>query len=78
VHQSLAKHQGAFSGAGLCRDLIRAVDVFGFHLATLDLRQNSAVHARVAELLKTAGVVDDYEKLDEEAPLRSSPPRTQP
>jgi len=41
------------------------VDVFGFHLATLDLRQNSAVHGRVvAELLKTAGVAD-YEKLEE-------------
>ena len=36
--------------------LIRAVETFGFHLATLDLRQNADVHERVvAELLKVAG-----------------------
>ncbi len=40
----------------------------GFHLATLDLRQNSDVHARVvADLLKVAGVEADYEALDEAA-----------
>jgi phosphoenolpyruvate carboxylase len=55
------------TSSGLSR-LIRAVETFGFHLATLDLRQNSDVHARVvAELLKVAGVVDDYTSLDEEA-----------
>jgi phosphoenolpyruvate carboxylase len=48
--------------------LIRAVETFGFHLATLDLRQNSAVHERVvAELLRVAGVADDYLALDEDA-----------
>ncbi|GAA4780994.1 phosphoenolpyruvate carboxylase [Stakelama sediminis] len=55
------------SGGALGR-LIRAVETFGFHLATLDMRQNSAVHERVvAELLKSAGVEDDYMALDEEA-----------
>lgn len=63
----LEKHGPAFA-RGPLPDLIRAVDVFGFHLATLDMRQNSAIHARVtAELLKTAGVCDDYEGLDEAA-----------
>lgn len=67
VLQSLLKHQGKSFRAGPLPDLIRAVDVFGFHLATLDLRQNSAIHGRVvAELLKIAGVADDYEKLDED------------
>ncbi len=48
--------------------LIRSVRTFGFHLATLDMRQNSAVHERVvAELLKTAGVAEDYLALDEPA-----------
>lgn len=60
-------HGEAFAEGGLA-DLIRQVDVFGFHLASLDLRQNSAVHERVAaELLRKAGVVDDYEALDEDA-----------
>lgn len=63
----IAEHGQAFS-IGPLPELIRAVDVFGFHLATLDMRQNSAVHARVtAELLKTAGVAADYESLDETA-----------
>ncbi|MCW3835214.1 phosphoenolpyruvate carboxylase [Sphingomonas canadensis] len=62
-------HQGGgmlASGGALGR-LIRAVETFGFHLATLDLRQNSAVHERVvAELLKAAGVCGDYAALAEE------------
>ena len=49
-------------------DLIKAVETFGFHLATLDLRQNADVHLRVvAELLKVAGVEADYPSLDEGA-----------
>ena len=63
----IAKHGEAFA-RGPLPDLIRAVDTFGFHLARLDLRQNSAVHARTAaELLKVAGVCADYEALDEAA-----------
>ncbi|HVF95507.1 MAG TPA: phosphoenolpyruvate carboxylase, partial [Sphingomonas sp.] len=55
------------SGGALGR-LIRAVETFGFHLATLDLRQNSAVHERVvAELLRVGGVEPDYLALDEPA-----------
>jgi phosphoenolpyruvate carboxylase len=55
-----------FNGGALAR-LNRAVETFGFHLATLDLRQNSDVHARVvAELLKVAGVCSDYQSMQEE------------
>ena len=60
--------QGQFGGIGALGRLIRAVEVFGFHLATLDMRQNSAVHERVlAELLNVSGVCADYRALDEEA-----------
>ena len=59
---------GPLATGGALGRLIRAVDVFGFHLATLDLRQNSDVHARVvAELLRVAGVSPDYEALNEGA-----------
>ncbi|WP_298090215.1 phosphoenolpyruvate carboxylase [uncultured Sphingomonas sp.] len=59
---------GALASGGALGRLIRAVETFGFHLATLDLRQNSAVHERVvAELLKVAGVEADYAALDEDA-----------
>jgi phosphoenolpyruvate carboxylase len=43
-----------------------AVAIFGFHLTTLDLRQNSDVHERtVADLLAKAGVCTDYLQLSE-------------
>ena len=51
---------------GLLADARRRVDVFGFHLAELDVRQHSAVHAQaVADLLRVAGVEATYESLDE-------------
>ncbi|WP_116091245.1 phosphoenolpyruvate carboxylase [Sphingomonas crusticola] len=59
---------GALSSGGALGRLIRAVETFGFHLATLDLRQNADVHERVvAELLKVADVEADYLALDEPA-----------
>ena len=49
-------------------DLREAVSGFGFHLAVMDLRQNSDVHERVvAELLGRAGVTDRYLDLPESA-----------
>jgi phosphoenolpyruvate carboxylase len=46
--------------------LIRAVQVFGFHLATVDLRQSSDKHEEVvAELLATARIENNYAALDE-------------
>ena len=69
LEQSLAAGEhGGLVGGGTLAQLIRAVETFGFHLATLDLRQNADVHARVvAELLKVAGVEADYQALDESA-----------
>ena len=63
----VASHGTVFADDGLAR-LIATVDVFGFHMATLDLRQNSDVHARVVgHLLRVAGVCPDYAALDEDA-----------
>jgi phosphoenolpyruvate carboxylase len=68
VLESLLARHGTIFAHGPLPDLIRAVDIFGFHLARLDLRQNSAVHGRVvAELLREASVCADYEALDEQA-----------
>jgi phosphoenolpyruvate carboxylase len=54
--------------AGRLGTLRRKVDVFGFHLARIDLRQSSSEHeAVVAELLARAGVADGYARLDEDA-----------
>lgn len=47
-------------------ELLEAIDIFGFHLATIDMRQDSSVNeACVAELLKSAGICDDYSDLPE-------------
>ncbi len=68
IQDSLVVHHGEAFGHGRLRNLIRAVDCFGFHLATLDLRQNSDVHERVvAELLRAAGACPDYAALAEDA-----------
>ncbi len=51
---------------GRLLDLREALASFGFHLAVMDLRQNSDVHERVVgELMSSAGVADAYGKLDE-------------
>jgi phosphoenolpyruvate carboxylase len=58
--------QSGLLGRGRLRRLRHAVAIFGFHLAPLDLRQNSDVHARtVAELLAIARPGSDYLALDE-------------
>ncbi|KAA2284010.1 phosphoenolpyruvate carboxylase [Arenimonas fontis] len=52
LEASLAAHRGEHAGAFAVRRLRRRVEAFGFHLATLDLRQESAVHdAALAALL---------------------------
>ena len=63
---SLKLNGSANLAGGRLRRLMRAVQVFGFHLAPIDLRQNSEVHARtVAELLAATGRCPDYEALSE-------------
>ena len=63
----IANHSGVIS-RGRLRLLRRAVDCFGFHLARLDIRQNSAVHERtVAELFDAAIPGMSYLALGEEA-----------
>ncbi|MFC7333912.1 phosphoenolpyruvate carboxylase [Rhodocista pekingensis] len=67
VRDSLARGSAPIVDRRL-NELINAVDLFGFHLATLDLRQNADVHGRVvAELLRVAGVEDNYAGLPEPA-----------
>jgi len=68
IDASLKAHHGEALSAQRLKPLLRAVDVFGFHLATVDLRQSSDKHEQVvAELIKTARIADDYSALDETA-----------
>jgi phosphoenolpyruvate carboxylase len=67
IAASLKENGDADLADGRLQNLREAVAAFGFHLATMDVRQNSDVHERaVAELLAVAGVVPDYLKLKEE------------
>ncbi|WP_119014761.1 phosphoenolpyruvate carboxylase [Simplicispira metamorpha] len=66
IDASLQAHHGAALATERLHPLIRAVEVFGFHLATVDLRQSSDQHERVvAELLAVARITPDYATLDE-------------
>ena len=68
---SLAQHHGASLASPRLSPLARAAEVFGFHLASIDLRQSSDIHeAVIAELLKHAGVEADYAGLSEADKLR--------
>ena len=66
IDASLCAHHGQALAQQRLRPLIRTVEVFGFHLATVDLRQSSDQHELVvAELLAKARVCADYAQLDE-------------
>ncbi len=68
IERSLASHHAQALVGPRLAPLIRAVQVFGFHLATLDLRQSSDKHeAVVAELLRVARIEPDYSALPEAA-----------
>ena len=68
IAASLNAHHGQALVAQRLHPLMRAVDVFGFHLATVDLRQSSDKHEKVvAELLATARIEAGYSALDEPA-----------
>jgi len=67
IEASLRSHRGSAMAAERLHPLVRAVEVFGFHLATVDLRQSSDQHERViAELLATARIEPDYAALPED------------
>jgi phosphoenolpyruvate carboxylase len=66
MEQSLRANNAAVVADGALRDLIRQVEVFGLHTATLDIRQHSERHtAALAEVLASAGVCADYTALNE-------------
>ncbi|MET0968345.1 MAG: phosphoenolpyruvate carboxylase, partial [Tardiphaga sp.] len=68
LHSSLVADNSDVIARGRLRQLRRAVDCFGFHLASLDIRQNSAVHERtIAELIDAAMPGTSYLALGEDA-----------
>src|SRR4051794_23490671 len=68
LDRSLIANNSRVIARGRLRALRRAADCFGFHLASLDIRQNSAVHERtIAELVDAAMPGTSYLALNEDA-----------
>ena len=68
VQRSLIGGAGEFTAAGDLHDVIRQVEVFGFHFARLDIRQHALIHrSALSEIYATLGICEDYEGLDEQA-----------
>src|SRR5581483_1774509 len=65
--RSLLDGAGAFAAAGDLRDVIRQVEVFGFHFAHLDIREHARAHsAALAEIYGTLGLCENYVTLPEQ------------
>lgn len=67
VQDSLRTHHGSIiANSGELPRLIRSVQVFGFWLASLDVRQHSDEHEKaITAVLRAAGVTENYAELDE-------------
>jgi phosphoenolpyruvate carboxylase len=67
VEASLCEGHGALTAGSDLRDVIRQVEVFGFHFARLDIREHARVHRRaLAEIYGALRVCEDYEDLPDE------------
>ncbi|HWH11683.1 MAG TPA: phosphoenolpyruvate carboxylase [Solirubrobacteraceae bacterium] len=68
AERSLNERGGAFIAASELHDVIRLVEVFGFHFSRLDIRAHAnRHHSALAEIFGALGVQDDYESLDDAA-----------
>jgi phosphoenolpyruvate carboxylase len=68
AERSLNERGGHYIAASELHDVIRQVEVFGFHFARLDIRAHAARHrAALAEIFAELGVQDGYAELDDDA-----------
>ena len=66
IKNSLLENNGDILIKGDLEELLSAVKIFGFYLASIDMRQDSSVYeACVAELLKSANIENNYSVLSE-------------
>jgi phosphoenolpyruvate carboxylase len=67
LERSLTDGAGVFTAAGDLHDVIRQVEVFGFHFARLDVREHASRHRQaLAEVYASLGISADYAALTEE------------
>lgn len=71
LYRSLLHHSAEHIADRYVKRLIRQVQLFGFHLAALDVRQHSQEHAAaLTEILAKQGIADDYSSLKEEQKIQ--------
>ncbi|KRE67449.1 phosphoenolpyruvate carboxylase [Paenibacillus sp. Soil750] len=67
MEASLRAHFADYVADKYIKKLIRQVELFGFHLAALDIRQHSKEHENaMTEILAKMGITPDYSKLSED------------
>lgn len=72
IRDSMKLHHPIHNPVKLLRKVIRQVDLFGFHLASLDVRNHSGEHeASLTEILKKVNITDDYKSLDEDSKVKT-------
>jgi phosphoenolpyruvate carboxylase len=71
IQRSIYRHHPANHELKTLQKLIRQVQLFGFHLATLDIRNHSGEHeAAISEILKKVGISEHYAELKEEEKIK--------
>jgi phosphoenolpyruvate carboxylase len=71
IKRSLKKHHPSTHELKIIQKLIRQVQLFGFHLATLDIRNHSGEHeAAITEILRKVSISENYAGLSEEEKLK--------
>jgi phosphoenolpyruvate carboxylase len=71
LQESLRSHRGERLAAGRLGTLVRQTEIFGFHLASLDLRQSSDRHtSALAEVFGRFGISAGYAALGEDERAR--------
>lgn len=71
VKRSLNNHHPAAHELKTIQKLIRQVQLFGFHLATLDIRNHSGEHeAAISEILRKVQITNDYPQLSEDEKVK--------
>ena len=71
IRDSLLANKGRQLVRGRFARLIRSAEVFGFHMASLDIRQHARHHVQAAaEVFARNGTVDDYASLGESEKIK--------
>ncbi|GLI04427.1 phosphoenolpyruvate carboxylase [Paenibacillus tyrfis] len=71
IERSLRNHYADYIADAYVQKLIRQVELFGFHLASLDVRQHSKEHeAAMTEILAKMSICSDYGALPEEQKIK--------